>query len=117
MVKSITTSGTGPVVKTTTTAVAASGAAPATTTTTTVTKTAPPFPAVAAALGKKTWNAAPDKLLAKQAAADARAQHDAAKPPVGAPTPSPRLQQHDPWCQRRRWFVDPLPLIVGTPHE
>ena len=85
VVKSITTTGTS-TVKTTTTTVAASGSSPATTTT--VTKTAPPFPAVAAALNKQTWNAAPSKLLAKQAAADARAQRDAAKPPVGAPTPT-----------------------------
>ena len=89
VVKSITTTGSGPTVKTTTTATAANGAAPATTTTTTITKTAPPFPAVAAALNKKTWNAAPEKLLAKQAAADARVQREATKPPVGAPTPSP----------------------------
>ena len=91
VVKSITTTGSGPTVKTTTTATAAtaSGSTPATTTTTVVTKAAPPFPAVAAALNKKTWNAAPSKLLATQAAADARAQHNAAKPPIGAPTPTP----------------------------
>ena len=107
VVKSITTTGSGPTVKTTTTAVAAGGASPATTTTT-VTKTAPPFPAVAAALNKKTWNAAPEKLLAKQAATDARAQREAAKPPVGAPTPTQPVSNNtsgtngtDPSAQHR----------------
>ena len=86
VVKSITTTGSGPVVKTTTTSVATNGSTVATTTT--VNKAAPPFPAVAAALSQKTWNGAPGKLLAKQEAADARAQQRDAKPPVGAPTPT-----------------------------
>ena len=96
VVKSITTTGSA-TVKTTTTAVAANGS-PAVTTT--VTKTTPPFPAVASALNKnasgstaaaapakKEWNGSPGKLLAQQAATDARNQRDA-KPPVGAPTPT-----------------------------
>ena len=97
VVKSITTTGDA-TIKTTTTAVAASGASAVTTT---VTKTTPPALGVTVASNnnvkgagapvpspaKKEWNGSPGKLLAQQAAADARNQRDA-KPPVGAPTPT-----------------------------
>lgn len=92
VVKSITTTGTGTTKTTTTTVASTEGGA----TTTTLVKTAPPFPAVAAALNKKTWNAAPGKLLATQAAADARAQQRDAKPPVGAPTPTRPVSNNSP---------------------
>ncbi len=40
--------------------------------------------------GKKDWAGAPSKLLDKAAASDAKAKTNAAKPPVGAPTPKPQ---------------------------
>ena len=103
VVRSITTPGSGPPVKTTTTtavAAAAGGPAPATpataTTTTTTVKNNPPFPAVAAALNKKGWNGAPGKMLARQEAADTRAQQREARPAVGAPTPTRPVANTNP---------------------
>ena len=89
--KTVVTSGNnaaGTTTTTTTVAPAAKADAPKVTVTTT---TKAPVgsdakPAVASN-GKKEWAGAPTKLLAKQAAVEAKAKNT--KPPVGAPSPSP----------------------------
>jgi hypothetical protein len=91
--KTIVTSGdnaTGATTTTTTTVTPAAVAAARKVTVTTTTKaTAATPPAAPTAKGKKEWAGTPTKLLAKQAAAEAKARNASGKLPIGAPSPSP----------------------------
>ncbi len=85
--KTVVTTGnnaTGGTTTTVTTSTAPAAAASDARKVTVVTKTQPPATTPG---GKKEWAGTPTKLLAKQAAAEAKAK--STKPPVGAPKPSP----------------------------